>query len=463
MTMSKTCFQWVICGAPLRYATIRSVKWSCRKARLTPIRLPHSWRIRNGNHATTHSESVYQNAPWVPQDAWEFTPRHGVTHVRSCDVCAKYKEHCIIAEALAQDTGTVAWKNRDKFERDLVCLGWTLALKASPGHSEQATRMALGKYIDALERRNQELTLRNEALHRTNNRLLEQVKGYQKLNDDAFEQCKELQQELECSQLESSLRGGEANLWLSQYKFIEEQYTELKAQSMCKRIQSSLPKDEDVEMHSGSSGDGSSDQIRRAASSPGSEPIAHCAAARDQDDAKQEREFRSAHNYRAPLGLRPRPSSRDRHCMAVHVKINGLDAYALLDSGCTTVSVTHDFARVANLKVTQLENPVTLQLGTVGSRSMINFGTRTRIELGPIKEDDAYLDVVNLDRYDVIIGTPFMRKHKLVLDFGKDFLNIRGQPVPTLTAGQEDLLLAKKRIRSEHLAPSKVGAPRAAL
>ncbi|KAH9964921.1 hypothetical protein BC827DRAFT_1126951 [Russula dissimulans] len=53
--------------------------------------------------------------------------------------------------------------------------------------------------------------------------------------------------------------------------------------------------------------------------------------------------------------------------MVVHVKVNSLDTYALLNSGCTTVSVTHDFAHVAKLKVTQLENPVTLQLGTVGS------------------------------------------------------------------------------------------------
>jgi hypothetical protein len=131
--------------------------------------------------------------------------------------------------------------------------------------------------------------------------------------------------------------------------------------------------------------------------------------------------------------------------MAALVKVNGLEAYTLLDTGSTTVSVTHDFARVAKLDVMQLENPVTLQLGTVGSRSMINFGARTRIEIGPIAEDDAYVDVVNIDRYDMIIGTPFMRKHGLVLDFARDTLSIRGHEVHTLTSGQEDLMLAKKR------------------
>jgi len=139
--------------------------------------------------------------------------------------------------------------------------------------------------------------------------------------------------------------------------------------------------------------------------------------------------------------------------MAALVKVNGLEAYALLDSGSTTISITHDFAQVAKLSVIQLDNPVLLQLGMVGSRSMINYGARTRLELGPITDNNAYLDVVNIDRYDMIIGTPFMRKHGLVLDFNQNTLSIRGTPLPTMSAGQEDLMLAKKRalrIRAPH-------------
>ena len=45
----------------------------------------------------------------------------------------------------------------------------------------------------------------------------------------------------------------------------------------------------------------------------------------------------------------------------------------------------------------ELDNPVPLQLGTVGSHSMINFGAKTCLELGPMCEDDAYLDIVNID------------------------------------------------------------------
>ena len=127
------------------------------------------------------------------------------------------------------------------------------------------------------------------------------------------------------------------------------------------------------------------------------------------------------------------------------------------------VSITHDFARVAKLRVTQLENPVTLQLGTVGSRSMINFGAIARLELGTIKDDNAYMDVVNIDRYDMIIGIPFMCKHSFVLDFDKDRLLVRGQVLQPLTVGQEDLLMAKRRPRVVPRTPKAVRAPPATI
>ena len=63
---------------------------------------------------------------------------------------------------------------------------------------------------------------------------------------------------------------------------------------------------------------------------------------------------------------------------------------------------------------------------------MINYGVKTRLELGPIKDNDAYMDVVNIDRYDMIIGTPFMRKHGMILDFKTNTLSIQGMHVTTL-------------------------------
>jgi len=160
----------------------------------------------------------------------------------------------------------------------------------------------------------------------------------------------------------------------------------------------------------------------------------------------------------ARLGNDPKPLEAINNAAAL-VKVNGLEAYTLLDIGSMTVSVTHNFMRVAKLKVMELENPVPLQLGTVGSCSMINFGAKTCLELGPMCKDDAYLDVVNIDQYDMIIGTPFIRRHGLVLDFERNILSIRGEAIPTLTSGQEDLMLVKKRAWHARMPANSEGQP----
>jgi hypothetical protein len=111
----------------------------------------------------------------------------------------------------------------------------------------------------------------------------------------------------------------------------------------------------------------------------------------------------------------------------------------------------------------QLENPVTLQLGTVGSWSMINFGVVSHLELGTINDNNAYMDVVNIDRYDMIVSIPFMRKHGFVLDFCQDLLFVRGQAIQLLTVGQEDLLITKCQQQMGPSVPQSHRVPPAAL
>ncbi|KAJ3751651.1 hypothetical protein EV360DRAFT_16955, partial [Lentinula raphanica] len=127
---------------------------------------------------------------------------------------------------------------------------------------------------------------------------------------------------------------------------------------------------------------------------------------------------------------------KDRKPMTASITIGGVKAFTLFDSGCTIEALSPSFARVANIKIHQLTNQHSLQLGTTGSKAKFNYGTIVKAEYGAVK-DNVYFDIVNIDRYDAIIGTKFMRKHGIQLDFEKDLILIKGKSAPTLSVGED--------------------------
>src|SRR6266481_7089896 len=68
------------------------------------------------------------------------------------------------------------------------------------------------------------------------------------------------------------------------------------------------------------------------------------------------------------------------------------------------------------IKMFKLECPIGLQLACMGSKSTINYGAHSSIAFGT-KCVDEYFDVANIDHYNVILGTPFLRRLGITLDF----------------------------------------------
>jgi hypothetical protein len=143
---------------------------------------------------------------------------------------------------------------------------------------------------------------------------------------------------------------------------------------------------------------------------------------------------------------RPIYPDQDRLCLATWVEINGLKAWTLWDSGSTTTGITPAFAEVAQVPVDELEDPHVLQLGTVGSRSMIKYGADVTLNIEGEKTS-TYVDIANFDRYEMIIGTPFMIKHKVILDFGNKEVIIRGKRIPAIVVPTRELDLVTRRHR----------------
>ena len=131
--------------------------------------------------------------------------------------------------------------------------------------------------------------------------------------------------------------------------------------------------------------------------------------------------------------------------LSAMVEVAGGLAYTMFDSGSTTNGLTPEYSHIMRTPKVVLDEQVVLQLGCSGSRSKINFGTRTPVSLGPLNNQDTYFDIVNLDRYDCVLGTPFMNEHGIVLDFKRREIMVGGQRIRAFTHEEDAAFRASRR------------------
>ncbi|KAI1788260.1 hypothetical protein LXA43DRAFT_1063722 [Ganoderma leucocontextum] len=128
------------------------------------------------------------------------------------------------------------------------------------------------------------------------------------------------------------------------------------------------------------------------------------------------------------------------------VEVAGSLAYTMFDSGSTTNGTTPEYSHIMRTSKIVLDDQVVLQLGCTGSRSKINFGTRAPVTFGPLKDINTYFDVVNLDRYDCVFGTPFMNQHGVILEFRNREIIIKGEHIPAFTYDEDVKFRANRRL-----------------
>jgi hypothetical protein len=89
------------------------------------------------------------------------------------------------------------------------------------------------------------------------------------------------------------------------------------------------------------------------------------------------------------------------------------------------------FDRATGLCQIQLDNPVGLQMALIGSHGRINYRITIPVEVGPVTRP-VYFDIANIERYDVILGTLFMKQHRVALDFTNNEVVIGSHRLPDL-------------------------------
>ena len=78
--------------------------------------------------------------------------------------------------------------------------------------------------------------------------------------------------------------------------------------------------------------------------------------------------------------------------------------------------ISPDFTHAMGIVTNKLENPVGLQLACISSKLMISYGAMSTIAFRN-QHIEEYFDVANIDYYNVILGTPFLRRLGITLDF----------------------------------------------
>ena len=149
--------------------------------------------------------------------------------------------------------------------------------------------------------------------------------------------------------------------------------------------------------------------------------------------------------------MRPQASQEEKECLVAWVRVGNLATWALWDSGSTLTGVTPAFTEIVKLRLDMLEDPHVLQLGTVGSRSIIKYRADVQVEVGKTNIM-AYVDIANFDCYDMVIGTPWMRRNKVKLDFENDQIMVNGITIPAIKVNKKDLdpRVQRHRVTDKH-------------
>ena len=132
------------------------------------------------------------------------------------------------------------------------------------------------------------------------------------------------------------------------------------------------------------------------------------------------------YNHRTRIREKSQPLQKhnDNQPISVFWEISGIKAHCLIDSGCEGIIISPNFIRAAKIEPFLLDKPIGIQLAVMGSKSVINYGVNAIIKYNE-KEAKEYFERLNIDYYDAILGTPFLRKHEVIIDFVNNCLKIK--------------------------------------
>ena len=122
----------------------------------------------------------------------------------------------------------------------------------------------------------------------------------------------------------------------------------------------------------------------------------------------------------------------------------------MFDTGSTGDLMAPEFSFVSRSSTFKLTEEIPLQLGCKGSRSKVTSGVRVDATLGKTNIKDVYFDIANIDRYNAILGIPFMWENNVLLDVRERIIRVggvNGQAIKAIVPGEEQRLLGEREAK----------------
>src|SRR5215212_2119428 len=139
---------------------------------------------------------------------------------------------------------------------------------------------------------------------------------------------------------------------------------------------------------------------------------------------RREYEYGSYDEYRQENPVSMANSDQQPHseiAMVANVDVNGVQTKTLFDTGTRgTNIVSKTFVQAHRIGTTPLEQPVTINMTTKGSKTTAYEQAVIQVVIRPGQAVwNVTCDLLPINAYDLILGIPFMHKHQTKIDMAE--------------------------------------------
>jgi hypothetical protein len=123
-------------------------------------------------------------------------------------------------------------------------------------------------------------------------------------------------------------------------------------------------------------------------------------------------------------------------CPTAVLKVNGVDAFICFDLGSELDTISPDFAQAIGIKLMAKDTSIKIHLATKGSTSTTLYEVKVNIDLGKATLEHP-LEVLNLDHWDIILGSYFCDRYNVCIDYENKVVCIGNITIKTLSKDEE--------------------------